>query len=403
MRRVAVTGVGMVSAAGCGLAAGWAAARDGAHLLEARNFSRNETDCTVEVARVGKYDPEGHFEARRLPAIDPVAQYAIVAAREAVAQAGVSFADYEDERTRCIIGSGTGGECTHDEASYKVYGRNGTRLHPMTVPRIMLSAVPSQVALELQVRGGVYAVSSACASGAHAIGQAFQDIRLGQADIAIAGGSEACLTLGCVKGWQALHVLSDDRCRPFSRGRRGLVLGEGAAMFVLEEFESARRRGADILAEVSGFGMSSDAGSITAPDAGGMARAMRSALASAGAPADAVDHVNAHGTGTQANDQTEYQALVEVFGDRAHALPVTASKSVLGHALGASGAIEAAIAVETLRSGVLPPTANFVERDADCPLDCIPGDARDAPHVDLMLSNSFAFGGLNASIALQRA
>ena len=402
MRRVAITGVGMISAAGCGVADAWQAARDGAHLLEGRDFARTDGGCIAEVASVRGYDPGDHFEARRMPTIDPVAQYAVVAAREAVAQAGITLADYEEERTRCIIGSGAGGESTHDEAAYKVYAKNGSRVHPMTIPRIMLSAVASQVALELQIRGGVYAVSSACASGAHAVGQAFQDIRFGQADIAVAGGSEACLTFGVVRGWQALHVLSDDRCRPFSKGRRGLVLGEGAAMFVLEEYEAAKRRGADILAEVSGFGMSSDAGSITSPDSGGMARAMRSALVSARAPADAVCHVNAHGTGTQANDATECKALAEVFGDRVRRLPVTGSKSVLGHALGASGALEMAIAIETLRNRVIPPTANFTEQDTDCPIDCVPGDARDAK-VDLILSNSFAFGGLNASIALQRA
>lgn len=401
MRRVAVTGLGMVSAAGCGVAEAWSAARDGAHLLQSRDFSRDETECILEVAPVRNYDPGDHFDARRLPTIDPVAQYAVIAAREAAAQAGISFADHDEERTRCVIGSGAGGEGTHDETAYRIYGRNGSRVHPMTIPRIMLSAVASQVALELQIRGGVYAVSSACASGAHAVGQAFQDIRFGQADIAIAGGSEASLTFGCVKGWQALHVLSDDRCRPFSQGRRGLVLGEGAAMFVLEDYESAKRRGADILAELSGFGMSSDAASITSPDSGGMARAMRSALASAKMPADSVCHVNAHGTGTQANDTTECRALIEVFGDRARRLPVTGSKSVLGHSLGASGALELAIAVETLRNEAIPPTANFSGQDPDCPIDCVPGDARDAK-VACILSNSFAFGGLNASIALQR-
>jgi nodulation protein E len=391
----------MVSAAGCGVAEAWSAARDGAHLLQSRDFSRMETECILEVAPVRNYDPNDHFDARRLPTIDPVAQYAVVAAREAVAQAGIAFQDYADDRTRCVIGSGAGGEGTHDDTAYRIYAGNGSRVHPMTIPRIMLSAAASQVALELQVRGGVYAVSSACASGAHAVGQAFQDIRFGQADIAIAGGSEASLSFGCVKGWQALHVLSDDRCRPFSKGRRGLVLGEGAAMFVLEDYESAKRRGADILAEVSGFGMSSDAASITSPDSDGMARAMRSALASAKIPADAVGHVNAHGTGTQANDTTECRALIEIFGDRASRLPVTGSKSVLGHSLGASGAIELAIAVETLRNRAIPPTANFRGQDPDCPIDCVPGDARDAK-VDCILSNSFAFGGLNASIALQR-
>jgi nodulation protein E len=267
----------------------------------------------------------------------------------------------------------------------------------MTVPKIMMSAVASHVALDLRILGGVYAVSSACASAAHAVGQAFADIRAGLVDVAVAGGSEACLTHGCLKGWQALHVLSDDRCRPFSRGRRGLVLGEGAAMFVLEEFEAARRRGADILAELVGFGMSSDAGSITAPDAGGMARAIRASLNDAKLDADEVDHVNAHGTGTQANDATECAAFAQIFGDRLSEIPVTASKSVLGHALGASGALELAMAVMTLRHAIVPPTANHAEPDPACPIDCVPNSARDA-RVRTVLSTSFAFGGLNAAL-----
>jgi nodulation protein E len=271
----------------------------------------------------------------------------------------------------------------------------------MTVPRIMLSAVASHVALDQRLMGGVYAVSSACASAAHAVGQAFVDIRSGVADVAVAGGSEACLSHGCMRGWQALHVLSDNGCSPFSRGRRGLVLSEGAAMFVLEEYDRASARGADILAELVGFGMSSDAGSITAPHVDGMARAMRSALADAGVPADAVDHINAHGTGTQANDVTECAALALVFGDRLPRVPVTSNKSVLGHSLGASGAFELAMSVMTLRAGVVPPTANHREFDPDCPIDCVPNTARNTA-VSTVVSNSFAFGGLNAALVVQR-
>lgn len=390
----------MVSAAGSDLRSGWEAVRDGRQLLQPAGFERDEFTRELAVA-AAEFNPQDHFEPRRLATLDPVAQYAVVASREALAQSGAGIDQHDRERAVCIIGSGTGGERTHDEAASKVYGSGASRLHPMTVPRIMLSAAASQVALDLQIHGGVYAISSACASGAHAIGRAFQDIRMGLADIAIAGGSEACLTFGCIKGWQALHVLSDDRCRPFSRGRRGLVLGEGAAIFVLEEYETARRRSADILAELVGFGMSSDAGSITAPDADGMARAMRSALATSGVATDAVDHVNCHGTGTQANDVTEFQALTKVFGERSTSIPVTANKSVLGHSLGASGAMELAMCVMTLKESVIPPTANFTEPDPACPVDCVPNAARDA-EISLIMSNSFAFGGLNAVLAVKR-
>lgn len=400
MRRVAITGAGMVSPGGLSVAESWRAVRDRRWLLAPASAGQEET-AGLMVAEIRDLDPERHFDRRQLVALDPVAQYAVIAAREAVAMAGIALGDIAPERTRCIIGSGTGGERTHDEASRRVYGDKGQRLHPMTVPRIMQSGAASHVALDQAIRGGVYAVSSACASAAHALGQAFADIRAGIADVALAGGSEACLSHSCIRGWQALHILSDDGCRPFSLGRRGLVLGEGAAIFVLEAYDQAVARGADILAELVGFGMSSDAGSITAPHADGMARAMRGALADARLSADAVDHVNAHGTGTQANDATECAALALVFGDRLGRIPVTANKSVLGHALGASGAFELAMAIMSLREEVLSPTAHFQTADPACPVDCIPNAARDAA-VSTILSNSFAFGGLNAALVVRR-
>ncbi len=399
MRRVVITGAGMISPGGLTLADSWQAVRDGRRLLAPASAGRAET-ANLLVAEIRDFDPCVYFNRRQLPALDPVAQYAVVAAREAVAMAGIDLAALRPERTRCIVGSGTGGEQTHDAASRKVYEDGTLRLHPMTVPRIMLSAVASHVALDLTLTGGVYAVSSACASAAHAMGQAFSDIRAGIVDVAVAGGSEACLSHGCMKGWQALHVLSDDGCRPFSLGRRGLVLSEGAAMFVLEEYESAAGRGADILAELIGFGMSSDASSLTAPCANGMERAMRAALSDARVPTDVVDHVNAHGTGTQANDATECAALAAVFGDRLPHIPVTANKSVLGHALGAAAAFELGMSVMTLREGVIPPTINYREADPGCPIDCVPGTARDAA-VRTIISNSFAFGGLNVALALR--
>ncbi|WP_243453717.1 beta-ketoacyl-[acyl-carrier-protein] synthase family protein [Sandaracinobacteroides saxicola] len=389
----------MICAGGLTAGQSWETVRDGISRVAPAQAGRDRSTAAIPVAAIAGFDPAGHFERNQLVALDPVAQYAVIAAREAIAQSGLALADHAPERTRCIVGSGTGGEVTHDHASRQVYDQGASRLHPMTVPKIMLSAVASHVALDLQIKGGVYAVSSACASAAHAIGQAFWDIRHGMVDVAVAGGSEACLTYGCLKAWQALHVLSDDLCRPFSLGRRGLILGEGAAILVLEAFETAQARGADILAEIVGFGMSCDAASITAPDAHGMARAMNSALADARLPATAVDHVNAHGTGTHANDQTESHALRLVFGDRLPAIPVTANKSVLGHALGASGALEMAVAIMTLRTGIIPPTANHLEADPGCAVDCVPNAARQA-HVKTLLSNSFAFGGLNASLAV---
>jgi nodulation protein E len=402
VRRVVVTGIGTVSAGGASTAESWVSVRDAAQRVGPASRLSEGQSLSSLVAEIPDFDPERHFERRLLPSLDPVSQYAIVAAREAVAQAGIDFAALPPERTLCIVGTGAGGETTHDHAALRLYGKGSARLHPMTVPRIMSSAVASQLAMALGIRGGVFVVASACASSTHAIGQAALAIRSGMADVALTGGSEACLTFSCIKAWEALHVLTDDLCRPFSRGRRGLLLGEGSAIFVLEDYETARRRGAEILAEVKGFGMSSDAASLTSPDADGMARAMTAALADAGLPADAIDHVNTHGTGTNMNDSTEFAALDAVFGDRARRVPVTANKSVLGHALGASGALELAMSIAALREQVLAPTANFVEADPECPVDCVPNVARDA-RIGTILSNSFAFGGLNASLVVGHA
>lgn len=402
MRRVAITGVGMVSAAGANVEQSWSTIKRGLSQFVPAAAGRDGGTRAIPVAPVKDFEAALHFQNRQLVGLDPVSCYAIVAAREAMRQSGLQLAEIQPGRTRCIVGSGTGGEFSHDEASRQVYDRGATRLHPMTVPKIMMSAVASQVAIDLQIKGGVYAISSACASGTHAIGQAFWDVRSGLVDVAVAGGSEACLTFGCLKGWQALHVLADDTCRPFSEGRRGLVLGEGAAIVVLEDFDRAQRRGAHILAEIVGFGMSCDAGSLTAPDAGGMARAMSGAIADAKMQAADIDHVNAHGTGTQANDTTESEALALVFGPRLADIPVTANKSILGHSLGASGALEFVVSVMTLQDSIVPPTANHVALDPSCPVDCVPNIAR--PFVaNGILSNSFAFGGLNASLALRRA
>jgi nodulation protein E len=402
MRRVVVTGIGTVSAGGTSTAGSWASVRDAVPSVRPPSRLGEGQVGVPLVAEIPDFDPESHFERRALSSLDPVSQYAIVAAREAVAQAGIDFAALPPERTLCIVGTGAGGETTHDQAALRLYGKGADKLHPMTVPRIMSSAVASQLAMALGIRGGVFVVASACASSTHAIGQAAMAIRSGMADVAVTGGSEACLTFSCIKAWEALHVLTDDLCRPFSKGRRGLLLGEGSAIFVLEDYETARRRGAEILAEVKGFGMSSDAASLTSPDAGGMARAMSAALADAGMCEDEVDHINSHGTGTHMNDATEYAALQAVFGDRAKRLPVTANKSVLGHALGASGALELAMSIAALREQVLAPTANFVEADPDCPVDCVPNVARDG-RIGTILSNSFAFGGLNASLVIGHA
>jgi nodulation protein E len=256
--------------------------------------------------------------------------------------------------------------------------------------------------MEFGLTGPGFTFSTACSSAGHAIGHAFWMVRGGAADLAIAGGSEAPFSFGLLKAWEAMRVVSPDTCRPFSRDRRGMILGEGAAMFILEPLEAARARGARIHAEIVGFGMSSDAAHITQPSAEGAMRAMRAALQDAGMAPEQVGYINAHGTGTVANDAAETAAIRAVFGAHADRLAVSSTKSMHGHALGAAAALECLAAVLALRDGVLPPTANFNEPDPACDLDVIPNHAR-AAQVECALSNSFAFGGLNAVLALRAA
>jgi nodulation protein E len=285
--------------------------------------------------------------------------------------------------------------------SFKVLYGGGKRVHPFTIPKLMVNAPASHISMRHGVTGPGYAIASACSSANHAIGVAFWMVRQGQVDVAITGGTEATITLGTMKGWEALRVVASDTCRPFSAGRKGMVLGEGAGIFVLEPFERAEARGAKIIAELAGFGMSSDAGDLVVPSADGAARAMRAALKDAGLGPEGIDYINAHGTGTPANDPTETAAIKTVFGEHARKLAVTSTKSVHGHALGAAGALELAITLCAMRDGRVPPTANFLGPDPACDLDYVPNESRALP-IRAALSNSFAFGGLNAVLALRR-
>jgi nodulation protein E len=272
----------------------------------------------------------------------------------------------------------------------------------LTIPKTMANAGASHISMEFGITGPSYTISTACSSASHAIGQAFWMVRSGMAPVAITGGSEAPFSFGILKAWEALRVVSPDTCRPFSKDRSGMVLGEGAAMLVLEPLEAARARGARIHAEIVGFGMSSDASHITQPSADGAARAMRAALCDAHLTPEAVAYINAHGTGTQANDPTETAAIRAVFGPHAGQLAVSSTKSMHGHALGAAGALEAVAAILALRDGFLPPTANFNQPDPECDLDVVPNVSRQADF-EYAMSNSFAFGGLNAVLAFRRA
>lgn len=400
-RRVVITGVGAICALGHDANAIWAGMRDGRSAIGSLTGFEDQ-DMRVKVAaQVREFDATAHFDPKRLILLDRVTQFALVAAREAVAQSGLDFSRSGlHQRSACVIGTGTGGEETVDECSRRLYKEGNPRLHPLSIVRRMVNAPASQVSIAFGITGPTFCVSSACATSNHAFTQALSMLRSGAADVALAGGTEACLTLGVLRAWEAMRVLSDDTCRPFCKQRRGLVLGEGAGVVVLETSDHARARGAKILAELAGAGMSADAGDIVLPSGDGAARAMRAALDDAQLNAEDIDYINAHGTATPANDATETKAIHQVFGGHANRLQVSSTKAVHGHALGAAGALEIIAALGALREGVIPPTANFLDPDPECDLDYVPNTARERP-VRAALSNAFAFGGLNAVVALK--
>lgn len=403
-RRVVVTGMGAVSALGLGAEALWSAMREGRSGIAALPSPDPLSTLKMRVAATLQgFAPDATQTGGIAPGqLDRMTQMALVAANEAVAQSGLRVEAALGARCAVVVGTGVGAELSRDEQSRRLYRDQAERLHPLTIVRSMANAPASQISIAFGLRGPAFAVSSACASANHAFAQAALMVRHGLADVAIAGGSEACLSLALIRAWEAMRVVSDDTCRPFCAQRSGLVLGEGAGMFVLESAEHAAARGARPLAELAGFGMSSDAGDIVAPSVDGAATAMRLALQDAGLAPDQIDYINAHGTGTQANDRCETKALRQVFGAHAEALAVSSTKAVHGHALGAAGALELVAAIGALREQVVPPTANFLDADPECDLDYVPNQAR-ARAVQAVLSNSFAFGGLNAVIALRAA
>ncbi|MET4568336.1 beta-ketoacyl-[acyl-carrier-protein] synthase family protein [Rhodanobacter soli] len=403
-RRVAITGMGAISPLGVGAETLWQGLREGRSAIGPLHHPDAERLRVKVAAQVpDSFDPAANIDERTLPMLDRTSEFALHAAREAVAQSGLDFRQGQlGLRTAVIVGTGVGGETTQDEQSRRLYGENAARAHPLTIVRLMTNASASHISIAWGLHGPTFAVASACASANHAIIQAAQMIRWGLADVAITGGTEACLTYGALKAWEAMRVLADDTCRPFSINRRGLVLGEGAGIFVLESMEHAQARGATILAELAGSGMTADATDIVMPSADGAAAAMRQALDDAGLAPQDVDYVNAHGTGTQANDVTESRAIRLAFGAHAERLAVSSTKSMHGHALGASGALELVAVIGALRDSVVPPTANLDQVDPACDLDYVPNVGRPMP-VRAALSNSFAFGGLNAVLALKRA
>jgi nodulation protein E len=400
-RRVFITGAGAVTAAGVGVPALWQAAREGRSAIGPLELARPLRHNIRIGGQLRNFDASAHIEADVLAFCDRFTQFAIVAGDEAMAQAGLSRHERLGERTATIVGTGIGGGETIEQGIHNAYV-SGQRIDPWSVPRLMPNAAASQLSARYGASGPSFAIGSACASATQAIGIAAHFIRAGLADRAVTGGAEACITASGMKGWEALRVLSPDFCRPFSKDRNGMVLGEGAGIFVLEGEETMRARGAEPLAELSGYGTSSDAGDIVRPDAEGAASAMRQALGDAGLAPEAIGYVNAHGTGTLANDATEAAALRRVFGEALHRLPVSSTKPIHGHGLGAGGAIELAVTLMALRDETVPPTINWTTPDPKCDLDCVPGAAR-AVTMHYAMSNSFAFGGINAVLILGRA
>ena len=401
MHRVVVTGWGVVSPIGNTAAAYWEGCARGASGLGAPTLAPADQLAQKVVAEVKGFDPHAHFEDRPLAFMDRLAQLGVVAAREAVAQSGLAFGDGLAERTATIIGTAVGGQTTQDESYQRLYRDGARRLPPFAIPRLMVNAATSQISMHAGLKGPAFTVASACASSTHAVGLAFQMVRAGAVACAVTGGAEASIALGPLKVWEAMRIMAPDACRPFSRDRKGMVLGEGAAIVVLEPRAEAQRRGAEILGEIVGFGMSADAKDITNPDDGGMARAVAAALADARLSPEQIQYVNAHGTGTAANDETETRALKRVFGGHAKKLAISSTKSMIGHSLGGSGALELIATLMGMRAGVAPPTIAYLGPDPACDLDCVPNEARPL-RIDAALSNSFAFGGLNAVLAVRR-
>jgi nodulation protein E len=400
-RRVAITGLGALSALGANVADHLAGLKAGTVGIGEARHVNTEGLKTKVYAEVHDFDPEAHFDQRQLGLMDRSAQLAVVTAREALKDAGPALEGLPLEKAGAIFSAAIG-YSTMEEGYHRLLVAKAARPHPFTVPRAMPNGPVANITMDLGIHGPAFAIASACSSGAHSIGVAFQMVRSGMLDVALAGGSEAPLTFGMMKSWEALRVLSSDACRPFSKDRSGLVLGEGAAAVVLEDYERALARGATIHAELTGFGMSADGLDMTAPDAASAARSVEFALKDAGiAPSD-VDYVNAHGTATPLNDRTETVTLRSVFGNPVGGISMSSTKSAIGHLLGGAGAVESIFCLLAMRDGVVPPTLNLDDPvDGADGVDLVPNTARRRT-VDIALNNSFGFGGTNATLVFNR-
>ena len=401
MRRVVITGAGTINALGTSVPDTLKAMQEGRCGIGPLEFRDVERLAISIGGQVKDFQPETTFNRQQLSLYDRFTQFTLIAAKEAIEQSGLVFSGELAARSGVVLGTAGGGVSTWDDNYRAVYEEGKNRVHPFVVPKLMNNAATSHISMEYNLKGPSFTVSTACASSNHAMAQAFQMVRTGMSDVMVAGGSESMLCFGGIKAWEGLRVMSRDACRPFSANRNGMVQGEGAGIFVFEDYEHAHARGADILAEISGFAMSSDASDIVMPSKQGAGRAIAGALQDAKLNPEDVGYINAHGTGTAANDKTECAAVADVFGPHADKLMMSSTKSMHGHLIGGTGAVELLACIMALRDGIIAPTIGYQEPDPECALDVVPNEAREAK-VDVALSNAFAFGGLNAVLALRR-
>ena len=401
MKRVVITGAGTVNALAHDVKGTFEAFREGRcgiGPLEIRDRDR----LAIQIGgQVHGWEPEAHFNRQQLVLFDKFTQFTLIAAREAIAQSGLNFDGHLGYEAGVVLGTAAGGVNTWDENYRTVYEEGKNRVHPFVVPKLMNNAAASHLSMEFNLKGPSFTVATACASSNHAMGLAFQMVRSGASRAMVTGGSESMLCFGGIKAWEGLRVMSKDACRPFSLNRNGMVQGEGAAIFVFEDYDHAKKRGAEMLAEVIGFAMSSDAADIVMPSKQGAARAIAGALRDAQVNPEKVCYINAHGTGTAANDKTECAAVADVFGQHADRLMMSSTKSMHGHLIGGTGAVELLACIMALKDGVIAPTIGYEEPDPECALDVVPNVAREVK-VKVALSNAFAFGGLNAVLALKK-
>jgi nodulation protein E len=401
MRRVVITGAGTINPLGADVATTMDAMREGRCGIGPLDIPDVDRLAIQIGGQVKNYDETAHFNRQQIALYDRFTQFTLLAARQAIGQSGLTFSGDLADQSGVVFGTSGGGLNTQDENYRAVYEAGKNRVHPFIVPKLMNNAAASHVSMEWKLRGPSFTVATACASSNHAMGQAFNMVRCGMAKVMVTGGSEAMLCFGGIKAWEGLRVMSKDACRPFSATRNGMVQGEGAGVYVFEDYEHAKARGAEILCEVAGFAMTSDASDIVMPSKQGAARTIAGAIKDAGLNKEEVGYINAHGTGTAANDKTECAAVADVFGHHADKLMISSTKSMHGHLIGGTGAVEMLACIMALRDGVVAPTLGYEEPDPECALDVVPNVARDAD-VSVALSNAFAFGGMNAVLALRK-